>query len=231
MGITVSYGSSYSSTTSTRGRLEKGPGAPTEQIQQTAQDGFTFSGGPAAAGAPEHTRFKDLDPGDRRAYLQTVKSLASDGRLFVKEDSGSLRRADPMEIKERLDQGKPVQVVSRVASESSSSGSYASGSSYKERGLFTEGWNVASSSSQRSSSERVHYSTSAVTEWDSLEFADEAPGIKGVAKLPASGGSVVVSSSFESEWSSRASRQWGVFTEKSTSESSGGFARGSYTAE
>ena len=52
-----------------------------------------------------------------------------------------------------------------------------------------------------------------------------------MAQLPASGGSVVVSSGYESEWNRRSSEQWGFFTEKNRSTSDGGFVRVNHTAD
>ena len=234
MGTTIDFGTNYSTVTTSKMRFTKGPGEVTEGAGVQVTDNVTFSGATSAptaqAPASQTQRFSDLDPATRSSYKDTVKSLATGGRLYVRDDSG-LRRADPMEIKERLDQGLPVEVVSRVASESEAHSSSSGSSNYKERGIFSEGWNIASSNSEGSRSERVFYASSPITEWDSLEFASAGQGVNGVAKLPASGGSVLVSSSYESDWSRRANEQWGFFTDKERSSSAQSHVRINHTAD
>jgi hypothetical protein len=225
MGTTIQTGSNFSSVSTSKLRFTKGPGDVSEVKGST--DSVTLGG--SAENQP--VRFRDLDGATRADYKEAVKSLASDGRLYVREDNGSLRRADPMEVKERLDGGEPVEVVSRVASENQQSGHSRSYEADKQRGLFSSGWNIADSSRTSSSSERVYYTSSPVTEWDSLEFVSQGAGVKGVAVLPASGNSVQVSSSYESEWNRRASEQWGFFTEKSTASSAGGYVNTHHTAD
>lgn len=226
MGTTIETGSNSSSITTSKLRFTKGPGEVTEVLGST--DRVTL-------GEVDHgdrpLRFRDLDRATRSEYKETVKELAEDGRLFVREDSGSLRRADPMEIKERLDHGEPVEVVSQVASESRSSGDSASRLAYKERGIFTGGYENSSSSSHASSSQRVFYTTSPITEWDSLEFASEGRGVLGVSHLPPSGNSVEISSSYEAQWQARANEQWGIFTDKERDSQSSGFVRRHTTAD
>jgi hypothetical protein len=157
-------------------------------------------------------------------YKDVTKRLARSGRLYVR-DEGVLRRADPMEIKERLDQGLAVEVVTRHGQTSSASGYYQSNVSSKER-VFYSGYHFADSSSSNSRSEVVNYSSSPITKWESLDWADEeARGVTGVSQLPASGGRVVVCESFESEWNRRTHEQWGVFSIKERNGSSGGYIR------
>ena len=225
MGITVEVGRTYSNTTTEKPRFTKEMPRLTEAVE--IEDSLTLQS-PDPEFQP--SRYSQFDAGTRAIYRDTVKELATAGRLYVKEPNG-LRRADPMEIKERFDHSKPIEVVSRVASQVDSSGSHQSSASSKQRGIFTEGYNLSSSSDNRSRTERVFYGSSTISEWDSLEFASSGQGVQGVALLPASGGSVVVNDSYESNWASNASRQWGVFTEKNTSENNGGYTRVNRTAD
>lgn len=219
MGTTIESGGHFATQTTSKMRFTKGPAEVTEDVASADQ---VVLGQVDSSDAP--ARFRDFDAGTRAEYKDTVKTLASQGRLFVREEQG-LRRADPMEIKERLDQGQGLELVTRLASESRSSATSSSSSASKERGLFTGGWNVAESSSRSSSSQRVIYTTSPISEWESLEFASSGAGVQGVPLLPPSGNSVEVSSSFESQWSQRASEQWGFFTDKERQSSAGGFYR------
>lgn len=230
MGTTIQAGSNFSSVTSSKIRFTKGPGQVTEEMK-VATDLVSLGQAQAQPEVNQPVRFRDLDAATRSDYKETVKSLAGDGRLYVREDNGTLRRADPMEIKERLDGGQPVELVSRVASQSDHSGSSYSHDASKQRGIFTSGWNIAESGRSSTSSERVFYTSSPVTEWESLEFASEGAGVKGVSVLPASGNSVQISSSYEHEWSRRANEQWGFFTEKNTSTSSDGYSSTRHTAD
>jgi hypothetical protein len=225
MGSTIQAGSSLSSVTTAKSRFTKGPGEVTEAVVATD---FVQLGEPKSE-AP--LRFRDLDAATRADYKEAVKALASDGRLFVRQEDGSLKRAEPVEIKERLDRGQPVELVSQVASESRTSGHSRSASEYKQRGFFTAGWDSASSSHTHSGTQTVHYTSSPFSEWESLDFASEGKGVRGVAFLPASGNSVQISSQFESQWSESASRQWGIFTQKETTSQASGFVKEQRTAD
>ncbi|MBT9584444.1 hypothetical protein IV102_13965 [bacterium] len=229
MGTTIQAGNNYTSVTTSKTRFTKGPGEVTEA--QGSMDSVSLGGAGAPPEGSQPVRFRDLDAATRSDYKETVQSLAGDGRLYVREDNGSLRRADPMEIKERLDHGQPVELVSRVASEREASGSSYSDGASKDRGVFSGGWNISQTNRSSSSSERVYYTSSPVNEWDSLEFASQGAGVKGVALLPASGNSVVISSTYEHEWNRRAHEQWGFFTEKTTVTNAGGFVRTHHTAD
>ncbi len=157
-------------------------------------------------------------------YKAITKKLASSGRLYVRDEMG-LRRADPMEIKERLDRGLPIEVVTRTGGSASSSGAHQSYVHSKDRIAYS-GYHFSNSESAHQNHQRVSYTSSPITRWDSLDWADEeAAGVTGVNRLPASGGEVVVSESYESQWSRRASEQWGFFNVKHQDSSSGGYVR------
>ncbi len=189
---------------------------------------------PADAPAPTYApaggyngalRFSQLAPEERQAAKSTLKELSQDARIWVR-DNNSLRRADPAEVKERLDHGQPIEIVTRLGGEvrESSSNSYAS--DYKQRGFFTGAHNNTSSSNSAARSERVTYATSPITSWDSLDFVDtDGRGVPGTPFLPASGGSVTVSNSYEQDWQTHSEAQWGFFTQKETVENHSGSTR------
>lgn len=178
-----------------------------------------------AGGGNGALRFSQLAPEERQAAKSTLKELSQDARIWVR-DNNSLRRADPAEVKERLDHGQPIEIVTRMGGEvrESSSNSYAS--DYKQRGFFTGAHNNTSSSNSASRSERVTYATSPITSWDSLDFVDtDGRGVPGTPSLPASGGSVNISNTFEQNWQTHSEAQWGFFTQKETVENQSGSTR------
>lgn len=224
MGTTIESGVQFSSVTTTKGRFSKGPGEVTEV--QGMQDSITL-GQPS----DQPVRFRDLDRATRSEYKEALQGLAGAGRIYVRGEQGELRRADPMEIKERLDAGQPVELVTRLGSESESSGRSSSYGFSQERGFFSHGLHETASSSSASSSQKVVYTTSPFSQWDSLEFVCPGQGVQGVAVLPASGNQVLVSSRFESEWNRRSIEQWGVFNTKEELSTASGYTRQNYQAD
>lgn len=228
MSTTISTGSVGYNVTTSRPRFTKGEQTVDNAEARLSEESVVLSG---AAPTEPVQRFSQLPAETRGAVKDITKKLASDGRLFVRDEQG-LRRANPMEIKERLDKGLPIEVVTREGSENSFSSSAGYAGSDKERGFFTEGYHFADSHRSSSSSTRVFYSASPVTEWDSLEWADlDARGVQGVARLPQSGGSVVVSSDYERSWSSEAHREWGLWNTKSEDSGASGYTRVSHRAD
>lgn len=182
---------------------------------------------PAPAPAPSNAplRFSQLSAEARQVAKDTLKQLSRDARVWVR-DNNALRRADPAEVKQRLDRGQPIEIVSRMGREVSESSSRSSESDWKERGLFSHGHLYESSSSSASRRESVTYSTSPIDAWDALEFVDsEGKGVPGTPFLPASGGSVTISNSYEKQWSSHAEKQWGVFNHKEERSDNSGHTR------
>lgn len=229
MNTTITTGGVNYSYQTSKPRFTKGETQLENAQAAGAEETFTFSGNaPQPTEAP--TRLRDMDGQTRSQLRDLTKQLAGDGRLFIRDEQG-LRRANPAEIKERLDKGQPIEIVTAEASEQSASGSAYSSCDFKQRGIFTQGYNISDSSRRNQSSTRVFYSSSEIREWDSLEWADDAPGVKGVSRLPASGGSVVVSSNYEHEWSARAEKEWGVFTHKSDVSGGSGYTRVSRRAD
>lgn len=212
--------------------------APTPEVTGHTADGlastFVLSDpqpvqyAPAPAPAPAGyapLRFSQLSAEERTAAKNTLKQLSRDARIWVR-DNNSLRRADPAEVKQRLDRGQPVEIVTRLGGEVRESSSRSSEHDWKERGLFTHGHLYSSNSSSASRRENVTYTTSPVDAWDAIDFVDtDGKGVPGTPFLPASGGSVTVSNSYETEWSRHAEEQWGLFNHKETASDASGHTR------
>jgi hypothetical protein len=180
---------------------------------------------PAAPAGHAPLRFSQLGSEERQVAKDTLKQLSRDARVWVR-DNKTLRRADPAEIKERLDRGQPVEIVSRMGSEVNESSSRSYESDWKQRGVFSHGHLYESASSSASRRENVTYTTSPITSWDSLDFVDtDGQGVQGTPFLPASGGSVTISNSYEKEWRNKAEKQWGVFNHKEQTSSNSGHTR------
>ncbi|MFN8608227.1 MAG: hypothetical protein U0931_11895 [Vulcanimicrobiota bacterium] len=179
---------------------------------------------PTKETAGEHCEtFQDLPPALQSECKDAVMQLSLAGRLFVR-DQKALHRAEPAQVKERLDSGLPVEVVSRLGQENLGEADSRFSSFVDNGGLFSGSSSRSSCSSEEAHQQTVFYSASPLQRWDSLEWVNlDQPGIPGAACLPASGGSVTTSESFESRWRAHAEEQWGVFSTSSRESSASGW--------
>lgn len=227
MSTIVTSGQSFQVDYSSKSKFSSSPAQTASVGTSSVQETFV----PSSQGPEVAQTYQQFDRQTQQSLRSTVKELAEEGRLFVREQDG-LRRANPMEIKERLDHHQPVEVVDAIGSSSESSGSINSSSSFNERGVFGgTGTSKSSYASQSSHSEKITYTTSPISDWGSLEFADlDAKGVQGVAKLPASGSSVLVSSQFESNWQTKAHAEWGFWRNHEVDAQSSGFEKREFNA-
>jgi len=180
--------------------------------------------------------YDDLPSDKQESYMKILKQMDKDARLFV-EYEGKLKRAEPAEIRECLDSGAGIYLVSRVSDESESSYSASSSQGEKIRprilGIIgVESSSYSSSGSGSSSREYVKATVSKMNKWSSLDFLNEdKKGVPGAALLPKSiveGGSVLISSSFESSWQEKYHSISGVIWTNEFSRDSYMHSSGSY---
>ena len=117
-------------------------------------------------------------------------------------------------------------MVTRVGSESESKGSSFSATARNENFWISDDV-YRSNSSTRSSTQRVSYTSSPLTAWDSVLWMDDedARGVPGTPKLPASGRPVTVSSEWESSWAKSSAEHHGFLLEKSDHRADSGYQR------
>lgn len=167
-------------------------------------------------------RFEDYSTPHRKNLQETVMELAGEGRLYLRRQDNSLGRAEPMHVKEHLDSGLPVEVVTAVGREDLDWQGSMSAHSQRSQGLFSPGWDKAELGISRGTCVKIFYTSSPVRDWDGLGYIAPGPGIQGVAVLPPSGCAVEVQSQFEREWSARSWEQSGFFlVEQKNSNRSG----------
>jgi hypothetical protein len=191
------------------------PSQSSTAVTQASLDLETTASGQGAS------TFNSLAPADKKACRDTLMALDKNARLFV-DDNGSLKRASAMEIKQCLDNGKNVFLVTSIAGENREDSSYSSGRS-ETVGMLTYHDYGFGASSSHSNEKSVYYSASPFSSWDDLAFADtDKKGVPGTAYLPKSGGKVLVSSEWESNWQSYSYERHGIFRITEESSEKGG---------
>lgn len=194
------------------------------------QQEVAYTPGPAA-GAPK-SGLASLGAEDRTEVRRIMKDLNKKARLFARNDKQQLVRIAPGTAKELLDNGKPIEVVTRVGNEVRQSGnSYASHAT--DAHFFIADNHYRSNSSSSSRTETVQYTSSPISDWDSVLWMDDADakGVPGTPTLPASGGSVVVSSDFESRWAKSSEEYSGFFRVDTDQRNNSGYTKVSGHAE
>lgn len=228
---TVTYGAS-ATTTGTRmfpGMKVKVDGGTVETKSDSVS--ITIPGSTAPAQADEvfsdnsqAVKYSSLSPEQKAAYKDAIMTLNKNARLFVSDNSG-LRRAAPVEVKNALDNGREVFVVTGLASEAESRSSYSREMSNTQGFLNFHDYKFASYSSNGSDG-YVYYSASPLSCWDDLDFADlDGKGVPGTSRLPASGGRAHISSEWESNWQRETSKTHGIFRIHDDSSVEGGSER------
>lgn len=173
-----------------------------------------------------------LDAEDRSEVRRIMKDLNKKARLFARDEKKQLVRIAPGTAKELLDNGQPIEIVTRLGGEVRQDGS-SRDSLYINDHFFISDDVYRSSSSSSSREERVKYTSSPISDWDSVLWMDDddAMGVPGTPFLPASGGSVLVSNEFESRWSKSSEEYGGFFRVDTDKRSSSGYNRASSRAE
>ncbi len=172
----------------------------------------------------ENKTLDQYDPESRLCFLQTLRALGTSGRLFIQGEHG-LQRAEPMQVKEQLDRGLPVELVTSYASESYVSREHASREAQRSRGLFSAGYDHFHRGTKNEEIVKTVYGTSPFRSWDSLFFATPGEGVRGVPVLPRSGNRVTVSYQFEQSHLSISNEQWGFLEDNNFSQNSQGLIR------
>lgn len=194
-------------------RLSSGRAKPDKTPSTTQSEGN---------GAPK--TFDQYDPESRGCFIQELKLLGSSGRLFIQGERG-LERAEPVQVKEHLDRGLPVELVTSYASESYTTSGRGASHSHRARGIFSAAYDHFQAGSQSEEVLKVIYGTSPFRSWDSLFFATPGEGVRGVAVLPPSGNSVTVSAQFEQSYLGISTEQWGFLEDNNFSRNSEGQTR------
>lgn len=230
----IETGSASGNAVSERTRFSKKPPELTEFEGGSQKETVTLTHGapasppapleeappPAAAGS---VKFADLSGAERSEYKQTLKDLSRQARLWARDEAGNLQRINPANAKERLDAGQAVELVTRLGSESTRSGSRDSYEFSFEHLLVPDDFTRRSSSAD-SARVQVFYTSSPISSWDSLDWVDEdARGVPGTPSLPPSGGTATISSSFESSWRKFDQENWGIFRVRTRTEASSGY--------
>jgi hypothetical protein len=173
-----------------------------------------------------------LDSTDRGEARRIIKDLNKKARLFARNEDRELVRIAPGTAKELLDSGKPIEVVTRVGNEVQTESRSSRGRSVDAH-FFIADDVFRSESSSSSRSEKVEYTSSPISEWDSLLWMDDddARGVPGTPVLPGSGQSVEISHDWEKSWSKSSEVYNGFFRVDSDVTSSSGFNRISNRAE
>jgi hypothetical protein len=207
---------------------------------QATGESFNFSTSQQEVGyAPQEfapssgpSGLRGMSSDDRQEVRRIMKDLNKKARLFARNDKNQLARIAPGTAKELLDNGKPIEVVTRVGGQVSSEGR-SSSSRHVNAHFFIADDVHRSSSSSSSKTESVEYTSSPINEWDSLLWMDDedAKGVPGTPVLPGSGGSVVVSNEWEHNWSKSSEEYSGFFRVDTDAQSSSGFERVSNRAE
>lgn len=216
MKTVVTTGSAQSQSTAEKNLLSKDAPAVTSATAQEQQETFTFSEpAPVDPGAelraasllrnaaPAPSGFSALSGEDKSLARKVMKELNSNARLFARDDHGQLVRITPAYGKERLDGGEAIEVVTQLGTETSKS-SRSSSARYSKAHFFAPNDRSHSDSSSSSKTVKAQYTSSPLTDWDSLLWHDDESdleGIPGTATLPANGSAVTISSDWEKEWS------------------------------
>ncbi|MBI2264475.1 MAG: hypothetical protein HYU64_04810 [Armatimonadetes bacterium] len=186
--------------------------------------------GQESGNAPLQLRFSSLSRSEQNGYAQILFALNRQARLFAPGDQGQLKRIEPMEARNRLDEGQPVYLVAQIAAEHISEQRDEQGQ-YFQQHFFAPSDKGVSRDSESSRKTRVVYSTSVATDWSDLLLADpQTAGVPGTPVLPASGGVVVISSDWEKSWYRLSEKNWGIFNRGSNSNVSSGQVKAHYRA-
>lgn len=178
------------------------------------------------------TGLASLSSEDRKEVRDIMKDLNKKARLFARNDKQELVRIAPGTAKELLDHGKPIEVVTRVGNEVKTE-SRSSRSRQVDAHFFIRDDVYRSQSSSSSRTEKVDYTSSPISEWDSLLWMDDedARGVPGTPVLPGSGQSVVISNEWENRWSKSSEEYNGFFRVDSDVRDSSGYNKVSNRAE
>lgn len=212
---------------STKGAESQASGETFSFSTPQAEVAYAPQGGQVNAG-----EFRGLDADDKGEARRIMKDLNKKARLFARNDENQLVRIAPGTAKELLDGGKPIEVVTRVGSQVSSE-SRDSRSTVVDAHFWIADDVFRANSSSSSRTEKVDYTSSPISEWDSLLWMDDedAKGVPGTPVLPGSGQSVVVSNEWESKWAKSSEEYSGFFRVDSDVRNSSGYNRVSSKAE
>lgn len=232
--VVVESGSAQAQVSAEKALLSKKPAEVTDG--QLFQESVVFSDGesqkplqtftPAASGSANagHLTFRDLDPTERQDAKRIMKDLDKKARLFARDDKEQLVRISPATAKQLLDKGQEIEVVSRLGSQTDSSGRSSSADFHRQHAFIPDDhYHSSSSTSERTV--KVEYSASPINDWDSVLWHDDedAQGVPGTPKLPSSGKPVVVSHEWENRWKNSSAEHTGFFRVKSDIEASNGY--------
>lgn len=201
--------------------------SPSSEVEiyspQNFQNGNTSTG---------RVRFSNLSSQDRSDARRILKDLDKKARLFARDENDQLVRISPGTGKELLDKGQAVEIVRRLGRETSNKSSSSSTHNYQQHILVPDD-HYRSSNSQSSGSVKVEYSSSPITDWESVLWHDDEDfkGVPGTPKLPSSGEPVTISTEWESKWAKSSAEHDGIFRVRSKHNSSSGYQRGSEVAE
>lgn len=232
--VTVESGSTQTQVSAQRGLLSKKPAEITDG--QMVQESVVLSnGGPQGEFAPYsptqfaqgnsgQVTFRDLDPTERQDAKRIMKDLDQRARLFARDDQEQLVRVSAATAKQLLDQGQEVEVVTRLGSESRSSGS-SRRSDWHQEHIFIPSDHAHSSSSTSSKTVKVEYSSSPINDWDSVLWHgdEDVQGVPGTPQLPASGSPVTISHEWENKWKTNSADHSGFFRVRSKVRSDSGY--------